>query len=188
MIQTTLSFDGVARVPKGRVKKKDAQPAPARSVIEFFDQYAQYPLFRGSPTKARRVLEIGKGYYWKSHRIPFSTAPRELVEWMRRVGLGSFNSLLVNVYDEPQSYIGWHMDRTENMERGTVVSYSFALRAEDEGKVLAEMEFDERFPTVNLRDKTRVEFDARVHKELGVKHRVRRTFHPRVNLTFRQLS
>ena len=186
-IQTTLSFDGKLRVPRGRVKKLNSQPPPSRRTIDFLSSLARYPVFRGNPTKARRVLEIGQPYFWKGHTIPIENVPVDFRQWIQSQNLESYNSILVNIYDDEKSYIGWHSDTTKHLAKGTVVSFSFALHAEDEGKILAEMEFDKEFPTLTLRDKTRVEFDAITHGQLGVQHRVKKTIRPRINLTFRCL-
>ena len=136
-------------------------------------------MFRGQVTRARRVLEIGKPYYWKQNTLPNEDETlNDLWAWASAQGLGHCNSILVNIYDEKSSYIGWHSDKTTKLLSPIVSSFSFAINPQDEGKILAEMEFSKNFPTINLRDKTRVDFDAVKHAELGVQHRVRRTICP----------
>lgn len=162
---------------------------PSRETVQFLVESAKYPLFRGKPTRARRVLEIGKCYYWKQHVLPATEVPSELWEWAAAQGLGHCNSILVNVYEEPRNYIGWHSDATRPLAsgRGTVTSFSFALNPEDREAPLAEMQFTSLPEPVELRDGTRVEFDAIEHGKQGIKHRVRKTLRPRINLTFRCL-
>ena len=58
-IQTLLSFDGKVRVPEGRVKKLNNVRGPTRDVLAFLSSRAVFPVFRGKPTSARRVAEIG---------------------------------------------------------------------------------------------------------------------------------
>ena len=192
MKQSILSWNRGAvgyRVPKSAAKKiENVEPVP-RNVIDYFHTRAFFPPIQGSPTRARRILEIGeRPYYWKANLVSRTEVPSDFWDWAGRQGLLQCNSVLVNVYDEKSSYIGWHIDQTRNLANGTVVSFSFALREEDEGKVLAEMEFSSGTPTLSLRDKTRVEFDAFQHKEEKIQHRVRRTLLPRINITFRHLK
>ncbi len=158
---------------------------PPDSLIEFLLSRATYPMFRGRPTKARKVLELGKCYYWRQNHI--SEMPLELKEWAEAQGVGQCNSVLVNIYEETTNYIGWHCDTTRVLADGKVTSFSFALRPQDREKVLAVMEFKGLAP-LDLVDGSRVEFDAIEHERDGIQHRVRKTLCPRLNFTFRCLK
>ena len=97
----------------------------------------------------------------------------------------------MNVYLDHKGSIGWHQDRTSNLVSGKVSSFSFALHARDRTSQLATMEFrvkgDKSVERVALYHGTRVDFDAKQEVELCREHRVPKTLHPRINLTFRHV-
>lgn len=137
---------------------------------------------------ARRVLNIGSSYYYKS-------GPH--LDWNGSTGFlkelaPESNQCLINVYDEHKSNIGWHCDKINNLKGTDVVSISLAKNQEDVGKTLAYMEFRQgskgkAFLRIPLRHGTCVKFNAIEHSKEKIYHRVAKTEFPRINLTFRDL-
>ena len=155
-------------------------------------EYAIHPPFHGKDIKSRQVVEIGESYFWRIRAVPREMVPVSFWEWIEREGLQDFNSILVNVYQNKKDNIGWHRDKTSNLASGEVVSYSFAINEEDQGRVLANMEFKcEEDPTLvishELKHGTRVEFDALDDEKTKTNHRVAKTKFPRLNITLRKV-
>ena len=155
-------------------------------------------MFRGKPTKNRKVAVFGKRYYWGSEvTYPIDSLPKSFREWCAANKYTGHNSILVNVYTDAADNIGWHMDDTRELAHGEVVSVSFAAHTQDREKTLATMEF--RWPNKSipgtktikkehLKHGTVVRFDAVKHKKKQCEHRVAKSPLPRVNVTMRRLS
>lgn len=185
--------------PEATVKpsKEDAQ-LDEQDFIDFFLKAAKAPIYKGSALKARRVAVFGKAYYWGSDVTHSITAlPLSFREWCAKNKYTTHNSILVNVYDDKESNIGWHCDDTRNLARSEVVSISFSAKRKNRDKSLAVFEF--RWP--DKQDKTKkivkketlshgtvIRFDAVKHKKKTCEHRVARTAFPRVNVTLRTLK
>ena len=160
-------------------------------IIAFALQYGMHPPFRGRDIKSRRVLEIGKSYYWQIRAIPRELVPQSFWDWIAREGLEEYNSILVNIYENKSDNIGWHSDRTCNLVEGRVVSYSFCINPGDEDKVLAVMDFkgpDKKITKHELKHGSRVEFDAIEDEKNEIQHRVSKTLFPRLNITLRKVK
>ena len=154
--------------------------------IKFCAERAVFPKMRGKPIKCRRILEIGKSYYWKETPATKEEVPESFWNWISEEGLEEFNSILINVYENKQSSIGWHSDKISNLREGEVVSYSFALNPEDVDNRLAIMEFSDG-KKIDLCSGTRVTFNAVDDFEKEIKHRVYKTLCPRLNITLRKV-
>lgn len=167
--------------------------------VDFFVDKTRYPLCRGRSAASRKVAVFGEPYFWgEDVTHPLSELPESFERWCDANGLTTRgNSVLVNVYPDAKSYIGWHSDSTSRLDSPLVTSASFAIRKEDRGASLAEMEF--RWPLKKspgkwrvkkqtLRHGTVVRFDARKHEAKRCQHRVAKTLLPRVNVTFRKLT
>ena len=141
----------------------------------------------------RRVLLIGQPYYWDyPSALSFDELPAFFREFIAQHGLGDFNSILCNVYEQKKSKIGQHQDDVTVLEDGRVLSVSLARDDADRYKRLANMLFtspqgEER---VQLRHgmEHAVCFDAFDDKENSRAHEVSSTLWPRINLTFRKLN
>ena len=138
---------------------------------------------------ARRVLNIGASYYYKScPHLDWNDSTCFLKEFAPEA-----NQCLINVYVNINSNIGWHCDKINNLKSSDVVSISLAKNQEDVGKTLAYMEFRQgtkgkSFLRIPLIHGTCVKFDAIRHSKENIYHRVAKTEFPRINLTFRDLS
>ena len=191
--------------PKSVAFAEEAAEAPKapkvdkeQDFVDFFLAKAGSPLIRGSPLKTRRIAVFGEKYHWgDSVTFPFNTLPLSFRKWCAAHNYTCFNSVLVNVYDEKTSNIAWHMDATDSLRKGEVVSISFAARRKDRKKTLANFEFrwpDRKDPTkrktstLTLEHGTVIRFDAIKHKRKSCEHRVAKTLHPRVNVTLRLLK
>ena len=93
--------------------------------------------------------------------------------------------------------IAWHMDATDTMQKGEVVSISFSACREHRKKQLANFEF--RWPdkkdtskkktsTILLEHDTAIRFNAIKHKKKKCEHRVAKTLYPRVNVTLHHIT
>lgn len=189
----------VAPAPAKVTTKASAESVDEQEFIDFFAGIAKNPLFKGKPTTNRKVAVFGQKYYWGddvSH--PLSAVPKSFRKWCVLHGYSSkCNSILVNVYTEPTNNIGWHMDTTVKLKGPQVTSISFAIKAQDRDKNLAEMEFrwpgkeDAKKKTIKketLKHGTVIKFDAVKHKKKSCEHRVAKTTMPRVNVTMRLLD
>lgn len=166
--------------------------------INFFLSKAVSPLIRGQPLKTRQVAVFGEKYYWGvDATFPINALPLSFRQWCVTNKYTGFNSVLVNVYQDKSSNIGWHMDATKPMAKGDVVSISFAAYPEHRNKTLAMFEFrwpDKKIPTkkktsaVLLDHGTAIRFDAIKHEKKKCEHRVARTLYPRVNVTLRRIK
>jgi alkylated DNA repair dioxygenase AlkB len=187
-------------VAEGAVPPKAAPEEPdiEDDFIKYFLQKAQSPLFRGKPTKNRKVAVFGKRYYWGSDVThPIDSLPVSFRKWCASNKYTGYNSILVNVYTDASDNIGWHMDDTRDLAHGEVVSASFAAHAKDRDKTLASMEF--RWPNKSvpgtktikneqLKHGTVVRFNAIKHKKKQCEHRVSKSPCPRVNVTMRRIG
>tara|TARA_B110001452_G_scaffold175374_1_gene147074 strand:+ start:337 stop:1014 length:678 start_codon:yes stop_codon:yes gene_type:complete len=189
----------VAPAPAKVATKASAESVDEQEFVDFFADIAKNPLFKGKPTTNRKVAVFGQKYYWGddvSH--PLSAVPKSFRKWCVAHGYSSkCNSILVNVYTEPTNNIGWHMDSTVKLKVPQVTSISFAMKAQDRDKKLAEMEFrwpskgDAKKKTIKketLKHGTVIKFDAVKHKKKSCEHRVAKTTLPRVNVTMRLLD
>jgi hypothetical protein len=181
------------------VAKASAESVDEQEFIDFFAGIAKNPVFKGKPTTNRKVAVFGQKYYWGddvSH--PLSAVPKSFRKWCVAHGYSSkCNSILVNVYTDQSNNIGWHMDSTVKLKGPQVTSISFAMKAQDRDKKLAEMEFrwpskeDAKKKTIKketLKHGTVIKFDAMKHKKKSCEHRVAKTTLPRVNVTMRLLD
>lgn len=208
MAKITTFFRPEAACPNGDEPEKVDRAAEAaedsregscvQEFVDFFVDKARHPLYRGRLIDSRKVAVFGERYFWGDDVThPHSALPESFNRWCEANGLPMRdNSVLVNVYPEAKSYIGWHSDSTSRLDSPLVMSVSFAMRTEDRGSRLAEMEF--RWPLKKspgtwrvkkqaLRHGTVVRFDARKHEAKRCQHRVAKTLLPRVNVTFRAL-
>lgn len=189
----------VAPAPAKVAAKASAESVDEQDFIDFFAGIAKNPLFKGKPTTNRKVAVFGQKYYWGddvSH--PLSSVPKSFRKWCVAHGYSSkCNSILVNVYTEQSNNIGWHMDSTAKLKGPQVTSISFAMKAQDRNKKLAEMEFrwpskeDAKKKTIKketLKHGTVIKFDAMKHKRKSCEHRVAKTILPRINVTMRLLD
>jgi len=189
----------VAPAPAKAVAEASAESVDEQEFIDFFAGIAKNPLFKGRPTANRKVAVFGQKYYWGddvSH--PLSAVPKSFKKWCVAHGYSSkCNSILVNVYTEPGNNIGWHIDSTVKLKGPQVTSISFAMKAQDRDKKLAEMEFrwpskeDAKKKTIKketLKHGAVIKFDAVKHKKKSCEHRVAKTIAPRVNVTMRLLE
>ena len=137
----------------------------------------------------RKILMMGRPYYWDNTPIDLSSLPDYFNEFAKRHGVEDCNSILCNVYLENQSKIGSHCDNTSLLKpnKGTVKSISLAIHHRDREKRLAQMLFSDG-TTHDLYHGTCVEFDAFSDFRNGRKHEVKCTEHPRLNLTYRHLK
>ncbi len=184
--------------PKATEPPKAPKFDDEQDFVDFFLAKAGSPLIRGSPLKTRRIAVFGEKYYWgDSVTFPFDTLPLSFRKWCVAHQYTRFNSVLVNVYEDKTSNIAWHMDATDSLRKGEVVSISFAARRKDRNKTLANFEFrwpDKKDPskkktsTLTLEHGTVIRFDAIKHKRKSCAHRVAKTLHPRVNVTLRLLK
>lgn len=141
----------------------------------------------------RKILQMGKQYYWNNKALPFESLPSCFEEFATKHGVKDFNSILCNVYMERQSRIGLHSDNTSLLKpnQGTVKSISLAIHARDRDRRLAVMKFQARDGSVETHDllhNTCITFDAHQDGNSGRKHEVERTEYPRLNLTYRHLK
>ncbi len=147
--------------------------------IKYCCDNAIYPKFKDKQIKARRVLEFGKKYYWDdAHK---GEIPKDIN------GLG--NSILINIYDNKNSYINWHTDSIKNLKDKYVESYSFAINKEDQDKILAVIEFrkNKEITKIDIKHGTKISWNLEYHYNNKISHRVLKTFYPRINLTKRNL-
>ena len=166
--------------------------------VDFFLSKAGSPLIRGQPLKTRRVAVFGEKYHWGGGvTFPINALPLSFRKWCVANKYTGFNSVLVNVYEDKSSNIAWHMDATDSMQMGEVVSISFAAHRKHRKKPLANFEFrwpDKKDPakkktsTVLLEHGTAIRFDAVKHKQKKCEHRVAKTLYPRVNVTLRRIK
>lgn len=137
----------------------------------------------------RRVLNIGSSYYYNNNTPHFDWDDSN--SFLKEFS-PNYSQCLLNVYDDNNSNIGWHMDKTAGLIDGKVISISFAANSSDEGNILAYMEFrvgksGKAFLKIPLKHGTCITFDAIIHSKYDVFHRVSKTLYPRINLTFRNL-
>lgn len=166
-----------------------------QSIVDFICRHAVCGKRGRMSSKAseRRVLLIGKPYYWDHPAtISIGELPSCFHRFMSLHGLESFNSILCNVYDQKISRIGAHQDDVSVLAKGEVVSLSLAQNAQDRYKRLAMMCFTspkgvERVQLRHGMDHA-VCFDAIEDKINDRSHEVSSTLVPRVNLTFRHLN
>lgn len=188
-------------VSKTATAAETANTDDVQEFVDFFLSKAGSPLIRGTPLKTRRIAVFGEKYYWgEAVTFPINELPRSFRKWCVEHKYTGFNSVLVNVYEDKTSNIAWHMDATDSLAKGEVVSISFAARLKDRKKTLANFEFrwpDKKDPeqkkkkktsTLALEHGTVVRFDAIKHKRKHCEHRVAKTLHPRVNVTMRRIK
>lgn len=158
--------------------------------IKFLVEKSRYPLVKGRMIKSRKVLEIGKNYYWKLPIISDNDIPLGFKDFVRVNELSDYNSVLINVYQYKHNHIGWHCDKIDKLVDGKVISYSFAINSNDNDKLLSVMEFssDEYYKKIKLYNGTRVEFNAINDFKNNIKHCVSKTYYPRINITFRKIN
>ena len=159
----------------------------SNDLVEFLVERAVFPIMRGRPIKCRKVLEIGSSYYWKILPINIEDIPDDFWKWICEENLGGFNSILINIYENKKSSIGWHSDKISILSNGEVISYSFALSPENINKKLAIMEFSDG-KKIDLYNGTRVTFNAFEDFKKQIKHRVYKTLYPRLNITLRKVN
>lgn len=139
----------------------------------------------------RRVLLIGRPYYWDQTPIPMDELPECFRRFATTHGLSDFNSILCNVYDEPSSKISAHCDNTSLLTPGAggVVSVSFAKYSSDRDKHLADMVFlrNDQREVIPLYHGSQIRFNAYDDAREGRTHEVPKTHFARVNLTYRKL-
>jgi len=201
----TPTVSNTATAPENPKPAEVAAEAPKtpkvdeeQDFVDFFLSKAGSPLIRGTPLKTRRIAVFGEKYYWgESVTFPIKALPLSFRKWCVEHKYTGFNSVLVNVYEEKTSNIAWHMDATDSLGKGEVVSISFAVRRKDRKKTLANFEFrwpDKKDPTkkktstISLEHGTVIRFDAIKHKRKKCEHRVAKTLHPRVNVTLRRIK
>ena len=131
-----------------------------KELVSYIRKNAESPIFRDSIIKHRKILLLGKKYFYmdnKSYDIP-----PILYDFIKKEKLEKFNSILINVYDNRKDFIGWHMDNIKNLQEGKIISYSFAINNEDINKTLAIMEFRENniITKIKLKHGTKIEFNA----------------------------
>jgi hypothetical protein len=147
--------------------------------------------------KARSCAEyndFGKHYYYKD--AYFGAMSDELREFCR--GLTGMDrpefakhkwSVLLNAYPSDGSgSIGWHTDKTTNLEPDSrVYSYSTYLGTdEDVPQTLIDYKDDSETHIISIRYGQCLSWPAHSHHRLGIKHRVRKSPH-RLNITLRAL-
>ena len=159
-----------------------------KELVSYIRKNAESPIFRDSIIKHRKILLLGKKYFYmdnKSYDIP-----PILYDFIKKEKLEKFNSILINVYDNRKDFIGWHMDNIKNLQEGKIISYSFAINNEDINKTLAIMEFRENniITKIKLKHGTKIEFNAFNDYKFKRFHRIPKTMYPRINITFRKLK
>jgi len=188
------------QVSKTATAPETAKTDDVQEFVDFFLSKAGSPLIRGTPLKTRRIAVFGEKYYWgEAVTFPITELPRSFRKWCVEHKYTGFNSVLVNVYEDKTSNIAWHMDATDSLAKGEVVSISFAARLKDRKKPLANFEFrwpDKKDPEqkkkktsiLSIEHGTVIRFDAIKHKRKHCEHRVAKTLHPRVNVTMRRIK
>jgi len=185
-----------------REDEQDAQETPNKSnkdlestIVDYVLEHADYGERGRINTRGpkRKILQMGKQYYWKNKALPFESLPSCFEEFATKHGVKDFNSILCNVYMERQSRIGLHSDNTSLLKpnQGTVKSISLAIHARDRDRRLAVMMFQARDGSVETHDllhNTCITFDAHQDGNSGRKHEVKKTEYPRLNLTYRHLK
>ena len=95
---------------------------------------AEHPTWKGKKITSRKVVEIGKAFYWDK-QTPLETGADVIYAFDLKQTLGvpiEYNSILVNYYEESGS-ISYHCDETKNLVSGSkVYSVSFSLQPETE--------------------------------------------------------
>jgi len=142
-----------------------------------------------SKSSCRKVLVIGKPYYWLNESIEMDKAPECFKEFAAKHNVDDCNSILCNVYESKESRIAKHCDNTSLLEpgKGDVVSISLAIHHSDRSKELAKMYFSDK-TTLSLKHGTVVRFDAFVDALANRTHCIPSTYAPRISLTFRHLK
>lgn len=142
----------------------------------------------------RKVLLLGKPYYWENKAQPLEELPPYFKEFARKHGVEDCNSILCNVYTERNSKIGLHMDNTRLLQpgKGGVSSISLAVHMKDRAQKLSTMVFQGKtglgYMEKELYHGTCITFDAFEDFRVGRHHAVFSTLHPRINLTYRHLK
>ena len=158
----------------------------------------------GSEGSKRRLMLIGRQYYWQTPKaVPFGALPPYVTQVLAHYGLQDFNGILVNVYEHRESKIGAHCDATQDLASGPVKTLSLAIRPEDRRPIfaggqpptLSRLEFrgpDNNGPHgsayMELYHGKVCEFDAFAHAAVRRTHEVRETLRPRVSFTCRQFK
>jgi hypothetical protein len=158
----------------------------------------------GSEGSKRRLMLIGRQYYWQTPKaVPFGALPPYVTQVLAHYGLQDFNGILVNVYEHRESKIGAHCDATQDLASGAVKTLSLAIRPEDRRPIfaggqpptLSRLEFrgpDNNGPHgsayMELYHGKVCEFDAFAHAAVRRTHEVRETLRPRVSFTCRQFK
>ena len=109
-----------------------------------------------------------------------------LKRWMKDNKMNHFNYVKIELYESPESYIGWHTYSTKNSSYETISICSFALHHYDIGDVLCDIEFDKMLPTINIRHQTCISFNSYVHSMEKIRNRVKKHFAPRIALVFQK--
>jgi len=154
----------------------------------------------GKPMVARKCIEYndhGKHYYYKDGYAGY--VPQDLRDYLlQTIGVGGPKmSVLINYYEGgSRAGIGWHTDRSSNLQKGSkVYSLSFAMEEEHRSKAsLGYLEFGTKgvdgellFPAmVALSDHSVVSWDPHLHTQKAIQHRVSKTL-PRLNITVRMM-
>ena len=106
--------------------------------------------------------------------------------WMKENNMNHYNHVKIELYESPESYIGWHTYSTKNCSYETISICSFALHHNDIGDVLCEIEFDKMLPTINIRHLTCISFNSYNHDTEKIRNRVKKHFAPRIALIFQK--
>jgi len=158
----------------------------------FLMDHAEYGYndYDSSKGHERKVVVVGKPYYWKNRTYSFSELPDSFSKFVKANKLEKYNSLLCNLYETNKAKIALHMDNTSLLKEGNIVSFSYAIHPMDKHETLAKMVFTSHQGDVvyPLYHGSRIEFDAFKDAKCNKRHEVRRTDYPRINLTFRVLK
>jgi hypothetical protein len=179
--------DGAKTAKIEKVQDRDGK------VVDYILGKAQYGHNGKFSTNAskRKILLIGKPYYWTNDSIPIEDLPDYFVEFLKAYQVEECNSILCNVYLEKGSKIAWHRDLTPVLQpgKGMVHSISLAVHAQDRDKELATMRFkmNNNVTTHSLRHGTCITFDAFADYTNNRFHEVPSTKLPRVNITCRHM-
>lgn len=180
---------------------ESASETPSKETCDLEDQIVSYVVshaefgHRGcvnSRGSRRKILLIGRPYYWENKPIAMRDLPPCFAEFARKHGAQDCNSILCNVYSENGSKISPHADNTSLLKpgMGEVRSVSLAIHRRDRERRLATMVFTENGvpETHELHHGTCVVFDAFRDASRKRLHEVRSTEYPRLNLTYRHLK
>jgi hypothetical protein len=170
----------------------DHQPDDVESrIVQYILSRASWGVRNSISSKGscRKILVIGKPYYWLNECVDMDKVPECFKEFAAKHGVDDCNSILCNVYESKESRIAKHCDNTSLLEpkKGEVVSISLAINYSDRSQELAKMYFSDK-TNISLKHCTVVRFDAFSDARANRTHCIPSTYAPRISLTYRHLK